>query len=252
MIGNHSSEMLSTFVKKNFTEASVVGVGVSHDELKAFAKRLRLPEGEGRTIEKSTFIGGADVRKENASGLAYVALAVEGASFGDTKAQIASALVQRALGSGPRTKRGLNLGGKLSSVVSGDLNLKAGVTTFSTNYTDSGLVGVFIAATPCSVDGVTRKAAEVLRSGNLADEDLARAKQLLKADIAYALESDGGYLEEIGLQTLLTGSVTGIQEVNSAIDGVSANDLNSILSRGKLTMAAYGKIANVPFVDQLK
>jgi len=65
-----------------------------------------------------------------------------------------SALVQRALGAGARTKRGDNLGGKLSTVLSGDVSLKAGATTFSSNYADSGLLGIFIAATPCSANGV--------------------------------------------------------------------------------------------------
>jgi predicted Zn-dependent peptidase len=67
---------------------------------------------------------------------------------------VASALVHRVLGSGARTKGGINSGGKISAAVSGDIGLKANATTFSSNYADSGLLGVFIAATPCSVEGV--------------------------------------------------------------------------------------------------
>lgn len=77
--------------------------------------------------------------------------------FANQKNIIASALVQRALGAGPRTKRGMNAGGKLSAVVAGgDLNQKASVTAFSSNYSDSGILGVYIAATPCSVEGVRK------------------------------------------------------------------------------------------------
>jgi len=65
-------------------------------------------------------------------------------------------------------------------------------------------------------------------SGNIADADVARAKSLLKADIAYAMESDGGYLEEIGLQTLLTGGFTSQDEINSVIDSVTAAEMNSV------------------------
>jgi predicted Zn-dependent peptidase len=75
---------------------------------------------------------------------------------------------------------------------------------------------------------VTRKAAEILLSGGFSDADLTRAKALLKADVAYATESDGGFLEEIGLQTLLTGNVSNIADVNSAIDSVSTSDLNTV------------------------
>jgi len=66
-------------VKNNFVEASVVGVGVHHDELRAYASRLPLPD-TARTIQKSTYHAGSELRKETNVGLAYVALAIEGAS----------------------------------------------------------------------------------------------------------------------------------------------------------------------------
>lgn len=75
--------------------------------------------------------------------------------FTNQKNFITAALVHRALGSGPRTKRGLNSGGKLSAATSGDgVSLKASSSAFSSNYSDSGILGVFITATPCTVEAV--------------------------------------------------------------------------------------------------
>jgi len=68
-------------------------------------------------------------------------------SLADSKKATAAALVQRALGSGPRSKRGIVAGGKLTSLL-GDAEVEASATGFSASYTDAGLVGVCIAAPP--------------------------------------------------------------------------------------------------------
>ncbi|OXA56309.1 cytochrome b-c1 complex subunit 2, mitochondrial [Folsomia candida] len=252
MIGNHSSEMLNNFVKSNYLEASIVATGMNHEELKLYAGALKMSE-KPRNVPATKFYGGSELRKETRSGLAYVALAIEGASFTNQKNFITAALVHRALGSGPRTKRGLNSGGKLSAATSGDgVSLKASSSAFSSNYSDSGILGVFITATPCTVEAVTKKSAEILLSGGFSDADLARAKAQLKTDIACATDSDGGFLEEIGLQTLLTGAVTSPTEIEGLIDSVTASDMNTLVTKGKLSMASFGKIANVPHIDNLK
>jgi ubiquinol-cytochrome c reductase core subunit 2 len=126
---------------------------MNHEELKLYAAPLKLSN-SSRTVQPSKFYSGTELRKETNSSLAYVALAVEGASFNDHKNLVISALVQRALGCEPRTKRGLNAGGKLCAIVGGDVSQKATATAFNVNYSDSGLLGVFIAATPCTVEGV--------------------------------------------------------------------------------------------------
>ena len=180
-------------VSKNFVEASVVGVGLPHDEVADFAARLNLKKGE-RKVEPQKYYGGAEIRKESGGGLAYVALTVEGAGyvichtyfpalrgkiriavckevktihgcsllfllclphpnrFNKPKDVIASALAQRVLGSGPRTKRGLG-GGGLAAVTK-DTPVESAASGFSASYSDSGLLGVFITASSCCVEQV--------------------------------------------------------------------------------------------------
>jgi predicted Zn-dependent peptidase len=99
---------------------------------------------------------------------------------------------------------------------------------------------------------VTKKAASVLLGGEITDFDVARSKVQLKTDIAYATESDGGYMDEVGLQTLLTGSASTLSDMNTMIDSITASDMKSFINKGKLTMASFGKIGNVPHLDQLK
>jgi len=70
------------------------------------------------------------------------------------KNMLIAGVLHRALGAGPRTKRGANAGGKLISAIaeSGD---SAAVTGFNASYSDAGLIGAVIAATPCSVEKVS-------------------------------------------------------------------------------------------------
>ena len=70
---------LQEHVNSNFIEASVVGLGLPHDSVVAFAKQLNLKESSSRAVEASKFYYGAEIRKESGSDLAYVTLGFEGA-----------------------------------------------------------------------------------------------------------------------------------------------------------------------------
>lgn len=70
---------LNNFVKSNYLEASIVATGMNHEELKLYAGALKMSE-KPRNVPATKFYGGSELRKETRSGLAYVALAIEGAS----------------------------------------------------------------------------------------------------------------------------------------------------------------------------
>ena len=79
--------------------AAVVGVGIPHDRLVAYAQSLALKAGQSGPVVPSKVHGG-EVRVETCIPLAYVAVAAPGASLADTKAMVTFALLQRALGTG--------------------------------------------------------------------------------------------------------------------------------------------------------
>lgn len=101
MVGSHSSELLQSFVAANLRadNAAVVGVGVPHDRLVAYAQSLVLKAGQPGQLAPSK-VNGGDLRVETNSPLAYVAVAAAGAPLADTKNVIAFALLQRSLGTG--------------------------------------------------------------------------------------------------------------------------------------------------------
>jgi len=162
---------------------------------------------------------------------------------------IAAALLHRALGSGPRVKYG-NSKGALNAATKTPIESVA--TGFSASYTDSGLVGAFLTASHCCIEKVTKKAAEILRNASVSEEDIGRAKGTLKADLALAADADESHLEEIALQSLFAQKVTPVDEYSKLIDSVMTADVKKIVQGGKLSMASYGNIHKVPYLDELK
>ncbi|CAG7683959.1 unnamed protein product [Allacma fusca] len=244
--GSVTTEELQDYVRKNFVEASVVGVGLSLEETANFAATLNISSRDRQLCP--TKFGGGEYRKNKGGDLAYVAIVAEGASLSDPKQSVASAVAQRVLGSVSRAKRGVPAG-KLASL-NGD---SSAVNAITANYTDGGLFGIFIAATSNVVGDATRKAVSVLRATTANDTDVSRAKSSLKSDIAATLDSEANLVEELGLRSLLTGRVNSVSEILQLVDSVTTADVNAILTKGggKLALAAYGNIANVPYLDEL-
>ena len=190
----------------------------------------------------------------------------------NAKEAVASALAQRALGAGTRLKRG-NTTGKL-----GALNSDNSVATaFNVNYSDAGLLGVLLVGTSNVMSSAVKKAADTLRKGNFSEDEITRAKNILKNDIGFTLESEGELADDIGLQSLFNGTVISPHEISALVDSVTAADVNAVSScltsasfpteysksnvdicfqlvsksAGKLALASVGNLNKVPYSDEL-
>ena len=100
LVGKHTSEVMHQFVANNFRadNAAVVGVGIAHEELVAFAEKLGLEAGQGSA--SASKVNAGELRVETGGALSYVAVATEGVSLSDKKSMLVMALLQRVLGSG--------------------------------------------------------------------------------------------------------------------------------------------------------
>ena len=100
-VGKHCSDTLNNFVAANLRadNAAVIGVGIDHDRLVAYAQKLALKAGQAAALPASKVHGG-DGRVETGGSLAYVALAAPGAPLSDSKKALTLALIQRVLGHG--------------------------------------------------------------------------------------------------------------------------------------------------------
>lgn len=144
-VGNISPECLQSFVANNFTSdrATVVGIGIDHNLLLAYAKSLALETGNSSPAP-SKYIGG-QLRVDKSGGLATVAVATQGASLANQKEAIAFAILRNVAGTGPVVNNG-SATAALEKVVAGALKNPYEFTAFNASYSDNGLFGFLLTA----------------------------------------------------------------------------------------------------------
>uniref|UniRef100_A0A8C1VPD0 Ubiquinol-cytochrome c reductase core protein 2b n=1 Tax=Cyprinus carpio TaxID=7962 RepID=A0A8C1VPD0_CYPCA len=246
---------MHTFVQNNFTSSrmALVGLGVDHAVLKQVGEQfLNIRSGTGTVGSKAVYRGG-ELRHQSGGGLVHAVVASEGASATSAEAT-AFSILQHVLGAGPHVKRGSNTTSTLSQAISKVTALPFDVSAFNTNYTDSGLFGVY---TICQANAVIKAAivqVNDIAQGNLAADDLSRAKNQLTAKYLMSIESSEGLMEAIGSQVLAEGTYHSPEAVTQKINAVSSADVVNVAKKfmsGKKTMASSGHLVNTPFVDEI-
>lgn len=76
----------------------------------------------------------------------------------------------------------------------------------------------------------------------------------LKSGILMSLEDSEQLSQELSLQALNSTQVVSPKELSAAVDSVTMNDLNQVVSRvmkSKVAIASLGQIHNVPVLEEL-
>lgn len=280
-VGKISSETLQHFVSQNFTagRAAVSGVGVTHNTLTGFAQNLKLTGSDAADAPKAQFVGGQEVRVDKAGNWASVAIAAEGAAWENA---LVSSLFKFAAGTGRSTKWG-NVNGTVGKAVSEALGGNDfSFSGLSSVYADSGLAGFVLTSDATNVGKGIDAAVKALRSANVSEADLKRAKAQLKACYLGFVDQDAGLLQYMGQHGAMAKSVRKGSDIAAAIDAVSASDVNAVsgsgererkakqvlllflslflffplqfakkLASSKLSVGAIGNLRNVPHAEQL-
>lgn len=228
-VGKISTETLQHFYSSNFTtkRAAVAGVNIDHQILTGYAQSLQLETGEGARNE-CKYHGGTDARLEKGGRSASVAVATNGGSWSSIQEGLAFQVLQYAAGVRPATKRGA-VNGALTKVIHAAAPNTA-AASLNAVYSDNGLFG-FVASGPAKEVGAAVAAGvKALKSASLSDDDVARGKAGLKADIASAYETDASLITSLAGQSALLGSAHSLKQVLDAINSVQASDVKSVSS----------------------
>merc|ERR1712230_97404 len=253
---------LENYIKTNYTADRMVLVGaggVPHEQLvelaeKHFSKMPQQnpnsqPSAAVRGLEAKPDFVGSEVRiRDDTMPTANIAIAVEGVSWKDDDyftALVTQAIVgnwDRAMGNSPY------LGSKLSTFVH-EHKLANSFMSFSTSYSDTGLWGIYLVT-----DNFTRiddLAHFTLRewsrlSFQVGDAEVERAKAQLKASILLSLDGTTAVAEGIGRQIITTGRRLSPEEVERAVDSITAKDVMSFAQRKlwdkDIAISAVGQI----------
>lgn len=249
--GKHSSETMQHFVASNCTasRAAVAAVGVDHQLLVGFAQSLNLESGSGSGESKTDSFNSSEVRHERGGNRAAVAVATQGAGWGNMKECLAHIVLQAACGSGPVTKRGANNG-----VLTKQLGTGVQSSALCPTYSDNGLFGFVVVGDAKAVGQAVETGIKGLRSLNVTDADVARGKAGTAAWLAEYLETHCTLAFDLGEQAALLGKVYKKDELMAAVEGVTVGDVQAAARRvasGKLAVGAVGNLRSVPYLCNL-
>jgi predicted Zn-dependent peptidase len=143
------------------------------------------------------------------------------------------------------------LGGSASSRLFQEIREKRGmaysVYTFASQYTDTGLIGIYVGTRDENLSSCLEIVAEQIAdvaAGNLRERELERAKENLKGRIMLSLESTSNRMTRLG-KALVTGSeLLSVERIVRQIDAVGPDDLAELaadlLSPQRLSAAGIG------------
>ncbi|XP_064300465.1 mitochondrial-processing peptidase subunit beta isoform X2 [Phalacrocorax carbo] len=229
--------------------------GVSHDELLDLAKchfgnLPSAPEGGLPPLPPCSFTGSEIRIRDDKMPLAHIAIAVEAAGWShpDTiPLMVANTLIgnwDRSFGGG------MNLSSKLAQIACHG-NLCHSFQSFNTCYTDTGLWGIYMVCEPSTIqDMVHFVQTEWTRlCTSVTENEVARAKNLLKTNMLLQLDGSTPICEDIGRQMLCYKRRIPIPELEARIEAIDAQTIREVCA--KYICDKHPAVAAVGPVEQL-
>ncbi len=146
------------------------------------------------------------------------------------------------------------LGGGMSSRLFQEVREKRGlaysVYSYSTQYADTGLVGIYVGCQPRKVDEVLalcRDALADVAEHGITDAELARGTGQLRGGLVLGLEDTGSRMSRLAKGELVYGELPSIDELLARIGAVTLDDVRAVA--GELLAAAPTLAVVGPFDD---
>jgi predicted Zn-dependent peptidase len=127
------------------------------------------------------------------------------------------------------------LGGSASSRLFQEIREKRGmayaVYSFASQYTDTGLVGIYIGTreenlSPCLE--ITREQLADIAAGNLKPDEIARAKENLKGRIMLSMESTSNRMSRLGKSLVTDTELLSFERIIAEIDAVEPDEVSEL------------------------
>lgn len=248
---------LQDFIKTHYTADRFVVAGagaVDHNQLVELTEKHfgSLPKGGSATFMEPAVFTGSDIRyRYDSMKEAHVALAFQGASW-TSEYCFPLMVIQTILGSYDRSGAGgRNLASRFAQDVASK-DLAQSYMTFNTCYKDTGLFGVYLTTTDNKLDDSMYYLTEnlVRLSHNVTDQEVARGKTQLKANMLMQLDSHSATCEDIGRQMLTYNRRMSNAELFARIDAITTDDIKAtalkFFNDEDHALAAVGPVFELP------
>merc|ERR1719473_124584 len=256
-------ETVREYLLNNFAPERMVlvGVNVEHSELskwamRSFADYNAIPmKARDEPVAKYT---GGDARADGvASPFCHLAIGLESFSWG--KAELAPvSLLQTILGSASATSSSIGSGVtcRLSTQIVRQSAAIESCAAFNTSYSDTGLFGIYGVAHAEKAGDMARAMAKTLAGlTSISEEELSKAKAMLKGKLAREADKNEVLMEDMGSQLLLTDRYGSPRDFTHAIDSVTVEQVTDVarkLLSSKPTVAAYGDTHSIPHYSAIE
>jgi predicted Zn-dependent peptidase len=143
------------------------------------------------------------------------------------------------------------LGGSASSRLFQEIREKRGlaytVYTFSSQYADTGQIGVYVGTSeenlrPCME--IVAEQIEAVAGGDVREDELARAKENLKGRIMLSMELTSNRMSRLGKSVITDSELLDLDRILAEIEAVSGEGVaelaGTLLARDRLSVAAVG------------
>jgi predicted Zn-dependent peptidase len=142
------------------------------------------------------------------------------------------------------------LGGGMSSRLFQEVRERRGlaysVYSFTSQFADTGVVGVYAGCQPAraaEVLEICREQLTLAAAGALTAEEIARGKGQVRGGLVLGLEDTGSRMSRLGKSELSYGELLTVDEILARIDAVTVDDVQAVafeLLRAPLALAAIG------------
>jgi len=142
------------------------------------------------------------------------------------------------------------LGGGMSSRLFQEIREKRGlaysVYSYTTQYADTGMFGVYAGCAPGKVDEVldlARTELALVAASGVTDDEVARGKGMLKGSVVLGLEDTGSRMSRLGKGELLHDELLSVDDLLAKVDAVTPDEVRAIaaeLLSGPMSLAVVG------------
>jgi predicted Zn-dependent peptidase len=149
------------------------------------------------------------------------------------------------------------LGGGMSSRLFQEVREKRGlaysVYSYSSQYADTGLFGVYAGCQPSRIGevlAICREEIGKVAANGITEDELTRGKGQLRGSLVLGLEDTSSRMSRLGKSEIVQGELLSVDEVLDRIEGVNLDDVRAVASdilAGPMALAAVG-----PFDDRTR
>ncbi|CCD26007.2 mitochondrial processing peptidase NDAI_0G02320 [Naumovozyma dairenensis CBS 421] len=263
---------LSKYITDNYKGDRMVLAGagaVDHEKLVEYAQRCfghlgkstsPVPLGSPRG-PLPVFNRGERLIEEKTLPTTHIAISLEGVSWSAPDYFIGLA-TQAIIGNWDRALgAGTNSPSPLAVAASNKGILANSYMSFSTSYADSGLWGMYLVLDSKEhdakkiIDEIIKEWRRI-KSGNISDVEVNRAKAQLKAALLLSLDGTTAIVEDMGRQFVTTGKRLSPEEVFEKVNQITKDDIvkwaNYRLQDKPVSMVALGNIKTVPGISYIE